>query len=119
MPQIHGVLANSIVLYLLLVGLWGLGGYFRGFSMTPNYRGALVIGELVLLVQAVVGVVLVVMGLVPRDGLHFLYGAASALGLPLAYTYMRDRHDRRTLLVYSLTALFVFGLSLRAITTAQ
>lgn len=118
MLALHSVLSNSIIMYLLLIGLWGLVGYFRGFGLSPNYRGALVIGEVVLLVQAVLGVTLLLMGGAPRDGLHFLYGVAAFLGLPLAYSYVRGRDPRSALLVYSLTALFVFGLALRATITA-
>lgn len=116
--QVHGVLANSVVLYLLLVGLWGLRGYLRHYGVSRNYLGALAIGEAVLLLQALVGAVLLFMGRVPREELHYLYGVGSALGLPLAYSYLRGREDRRALLVYSLTTLFVFGLAVRAITTA-
>lgn len=117
MTQLHSVIANSIILYLLLIGLWGLGGYFRGFSLSRNYAGALVIGEIVLLVQAVVGLSLVVLGRVPADSMHFLYGVGAPLGLPMAYTYLQGRKDRAALLVYSLAALFVFGLAVRALTT--
>ncbi|MBI4493883.1 MAG: hypothetical protein HY690_13915 [Chloroflexi bacterium] len=115
---LHATLANSIILYLLLVGLWGLGGYFRGFRLTRNYTGALVIGEIVLVAQGVVGLALVLLGVMPGEGMHFLYGVASVLGLPLAHSYAQGRDDRQILLIYSLATLFVFGLAVRALTTA-
>lgn len=119
MREVHAILANTVILYLLLVGLWGLGGYFRGYRLTPNYKGALIIGELALLAQALVGVTLLLLGWPLRDAMHLLYGLGAPLGLPLAYTYVRERDDRQALLVLSLTALFVFGLALRAMTTAR
>jgi hypothetical protein len=118
MPQLHAIIANSIWLYLLLVGLWGLVGYFRRMPLTPSFKGAVIISEVVLLVQALIGLILVLLGFAPRDAMHYLYGVGAPLGLPLAYTYARGREDRQAMLYYGLAALFVMGLSLRAMTTA-
>lgn len=103
---------------MLFCGLWGLVAYFRGGRVTPSYTGALLLGEVVIAVQGVLGMILVVLGLLPRDLMHFLYGVASLLALPVTFTYLKGRTDREAQLVYSLVALFVFGLAIRALTTA-
>ncbi len=103
---------------MLFCGLWGLVAYFRGSRVTPSYTGALFLGEAIIAVQGILGMVMVVLGLLPRDLMHFLYGVASLLALPVAFTYMKGRTDREAQLVFSLVALFVFGLAIRAQTTA-
>jgi hypothetical protein len=76
------------------------------------------IGEVLFLLQAVMGGILYFSGLRPAQLVHLLYGALGVFALPAAYTYSRGGDDRRGSLIYSLICLFLFGVALRAITTA-
>ncbi len=116
LPSFHGLLAQSILTYFALLGLWGLVLGFRGSQVDSAYRGALFIGILVAVAQMLVGVVLLVMGLLPRDLLHFLYGLSLIVALPLARQYLVGKVLAPPF-VYGLTCLFVAGLAVRAITT--
>jgi len=106
------------VYYTFLLGLWGLFRFLRHQGPDGNYNGALVIAQGIFVVQAVLGVVLVLLGQMPGQGIHFLYGVSTFVAFPLAYTWAHGRSDSRASLIYGLTALFTWGLCLRAFDTA-
>jgi hypothetical protein len=113
----HDRLATTVMLFFLFVGLWGLLEFARGGVLGGNVAGALIIGQVLVLVQVAFGVVLVVLGNRPVDSTHYLYGATGVLIMPFLWTYTRDRAPRQGLLLYSLVALFIFGLAIRGMTT--
>ncbi|MDP9246136.1 MAG: hypothetical protein M3O64_05715 [Chloroflexota bacterium] len=115
--SLHGRVATAIVLYLSLVGLWGLGLGIRGSGPTPNFIGALVIFEIAAVAQGLLGVAVFVTR-PPAQSLHVLYGVALALALPLAATFVRRREPRAASFAFGFMALFAAGLALRGITTA-
>jgi heme A synthase len=115
---VHQRIAYATMLYMLVVGLWGLASYVRKSSLPPSYLGALVLGEALVVVQALVGALLLGEGLAPGNPMHYLYGFTALIALPLAYSYNQGRTDRRALLIYAIVALFVFGAAVRATTTA-
>ncbi len=117
MIVVHGLLANTVVLFTLLAGLWGLLLYLRNRSLDGGYWGILVIGELLILVQGLLGMVLLISGEQPERTVHFLYGVVAALTLPAAYGFMRGRDDRRAVLIYGALCLFLAAIALRAATT--
>ncbi|MCJ7514065.1 MAG: hypothetical protein MUO23_14005 [Anaerolineales bacterium] len=117
MSIIHGLLANTVMLFTLLAGLWGLLLYVRRRSVDGGYWGILVIGELLILAQGVLGIVLLVGGKQPGRGIHILYGAVAALTLPAAYGFTRARDDRRAALTYGLLCLFLTAIAWRSATT--
>ena len=84
--------------------------------MDGGVIGAVVVGELLMLTQASLGLILFLSGLYPATTIHFLYG--SLLALPAIWVYTRGATDRRASLVWALAGLFMFGLTLRAIGTA-
>lgn len=114
----HGRLAISALLFILFMGLWGLWRYFRKEGLTPNYWGALVIGEVLILLQGGLGGYLYLTGLHPARSIHILYGVASALVIPGVYAFTKGTEDRRTMLIYAVALLFLVGLIIRGITTA-
>lgn len=116
MVTLHVLIARSIVLYFFLIGLWGLFLAVRHRPLSPSYRGAAYLGVALAVIQALVGVILLVLGYRPRDYIHFLYGASAILVLPLVQTYLSGRKVSVPL-VYGLTFLFMMGLAIRAITT--
>lgn len=116
MSALHGTLANTIVLYLVLVGVWGLWLGLRALGPTPAFRGALVIAEVATIAQGLVGLVLALSR--PLDGIHALYGVALVLALPLAATLVRGRAPRGQSVALGIAALFAAGLAIRGITTA-
>ena len=75
MIELHGRIAIALVLYYAAVGIWGVVLAVRHAPLSPGYRGALIIGVGLGVVQAALGLALVISGLRPLDNLHFLYGA--------------------------------------------
>ena len=105
-----------LVLYFAAVGIWGVFLGLRKHEFNASYKGALIIGVALGVVQAIVGVTLVLSGLRPADGLHYLYGASIVVTLPLVMSYIVDKKFPRPL-AYGLASLFMAGLAIRAITT--
>jgi len=115
--SLHGRTATAIVLYLTVVGLWGLVLGARGQGPTPNFVGALVIAEIAAIAQGLLGIAML-FSRPPAQSLHVLYGFALAVALPLAATLVRKRDRRTASFTFALMALFAAGLAIRGITTA-
>jgi hypothetical protein len=114
---IHTRLALTAVFYALALGVWAAWSYFRGRGVNPSFWGALIIGEVVMLGQGLIGLALVLGGARPADVLHFLYGVLVALAWPGVYVYTNARAGRSEAAIYALVSFFIFGLSIRAIMT--
>ena len=113
----HDRLATTIVMFFLVAGVWGLFEFSRGGQLGGNLAGAFIIGQVLIVLQGVLGMVLFLFGDRPDDLVHLLYGFTAALVLPFAWSYFRDRAPRQGLLIYSLIALFIVGLAIRGMTT--
>lgn len=94
----------------------------RGQSVDGNYLGALVIVEIMVIVQAVLGTALWVAGNdanVTRFEIHLLYGVFAVIFLPFVYMVMlRGDTSNRGQWVLSFATLFMCGIALRAIATS-
>jgi hypothetical protein len=117
MVELHDRFATSAVLYMVVVGVWGIVSYFRKTEVSGSYRGVLIIGEGMLALEAVYGMALFATGHRPPSNLHFLYGALTPFVLPLSLTIAGTRPTRQGPLIYGVAALFIVGLALRAIVT--
>jgi uncharacterized membrane protein len=118
LTDIHHNLATSVLLFMLIAGVWGIISYARGRSMSGNYWGILAVGELLILAQGVLGAVLWISGARPgRLGIHVLYGVVAVISLPAYYAITRGRDDRQIVLVYGLLNFFLAAISLRAAAT--
>lgn len=116
---LHDRLATTVMLFFLFLGLWGLVEFFRGGTLGGNIGGAFIIGQVLVVVQGAFGLVLLMFGNHPSDMIHLLYGFSAALVLPFVWSYVRDKAPRQGLLMYSLVALFIFGLAIRGMTTGS
>ncbi|MGI8404061.1 MAG: hypothetical protein ACR2OE_04730 [Thermomicrobiales bacterium] len=116
---LHDRLATTVVLFFVVVGLWGLLEFARGGAIGGNIAGAFIIGQILIVVQGLLGLVLLVLGDRPHQMLHILYGFTAALVLPFVWSYVRDRAPRQGLMLYSIVALFIVGLAIRGITTGS
>ena len=116
--SLHGRFAIAIVLYLSVVGVWGLILGARGLGPTPGFIGALVVAEIAAIAQGLLGIVVLLFRGPPSQSLHVLYGFALALALPLAATFVRKRERRTASFTFALVAIFAAGLAIRGMTTA-
>jgi hypothetical protein len=116
---LHDRLSITVMLFMAAVGAWGIFAYLRGQSVSGSYAGALALGEALVLVQVAAGAIVLTAGARPPSATHYLYGITAVLVLPFAWSYLRVRDQRQALLIYSLIALFIFGLAVRGAITGR
>src|SRR5690606_37578655 len=112
--DMHATLAQTTMYFFFVIGVWGLVEYARGGELGGNIGGAFVIGQVLVLVQVLLGIVILAGGYTVQS-VHFLYGISAVISLPFAWSYRCPRIPRQGLMVYSLVALFIAGLAIRGI----
>ncbi len=110
---LHGRFANTVWLFLLILGLWSLWRAVRGEGVGGNFLGALVIGEIMIVVQAALGGLLWLSGYgsnISEPAIHILYAAFSLVFLPFVFLYwLRGDDSNRAQWVLTFAVLFQFG----------
>jgi hypothetical protein len=115
---IHNNLSNSVLLFMVIAGIWGIIARVRNQPITGNYWGILAVGALLILGQGLLGGYLWLAGERPgRMGVHILYGVVAVISLPAYYAITKGRDDTYAALAYGLLCLFLAGISLRAMAT--
>src|SRR3972149_4511371 len=104
MPLLHSRLALTVILFAFAMGAWAAFLFFRGKGIDSSYWGALVIGEILMIAQGVVGLLMVLSGLRPADLLHLLYGFLVVLAWPGVYVYTNARQGRPEAGIYALVS---------------
>lgn len=91
MISVHRSLFTAVVLYFAVLTLWGFYLWIRKQGPTPSYRGSVVLGEGLIVLQCLVGALLLATGKRPNEGfLHLLYGFVLLVALPVAYGFVRQ-----------------------------
>ncbi|HLF08361.1 MAG TPA: hypothetical protein VI789_03315 [Dehalococcoidia bacterium] len=117
--QWHRIEAYAAVLWMLLCGLWGVARHWRGQrDVSQSYGRALWLAGALPVLQALLGVVLLLRGS-RADVLHvLLYGTLAPFVLPVVYLYTQRRGREHTDLALGLGCLFQVAFLLRAISKA-
>lgn len=114
---------NVYVIWLTfaIAGVWGFVLYFTKRTMIKPWRISLLVALAFGLLQGLFGIYMVIRGLKPGGGvgdyyLHYVYGGLVALGIPLTWiSFTSNGQDkRRDLLVYSIAAIVIVMLGVRA-----
>jgi len=108
----------------VVVGTFSIGWVF-GLVLWISKREAgtwfwrwLVAAQVLAVLQAVAGIVLLLLGRRPTTWLHLVYGFGPLVILAIAHVLARDENFRRRPWVpFALASFICFGLSLRALTT--
>lgn len=108
----------------VVVGIFSIG-WVLGLVLWIARREAgdwfwrwLVAAQVLAAVQALVGIVLLLMGRRPTTWLHYVYGFGPLVILAIAHLLARDEGFRRRPWVpFALASFICFGLTLRALTT--
>src|SRR4030065_2781076 len=111
---LHERLASAALLFFLVAGIWGLIAYLRRRGVGSEYWGILAVGEVLILAQAALGVLLWLEGERPGRGIHILYGIVASITLPAYYAYSKGQDDRRAAFTYGLIFALFVGLTLLA-----
>lgn len=119
LAAIHNRLWITILLFSSAMTIWGLWRFFRKGTVDSNYFGAVVIAEILYILQGMLGIFMLISGtgVLQRPQVHILYGAVIVLTLPGVYVYSRGDESRRTMLVYALAFVFLIAISIRSMMT--
>ena len=122
--NLHFFNAILILIAGTVTGVWGLILFFmKKQTIIRPWRIALIFTAIVGFLQAVFGIILLLMGQHPGSGtglyyLHFVYGGIVALAIPVAVTYATGgKKPRRDMLIFSIIALVLVAAALRALVT--
>lgn len=96
----HSYGARVLLIFAILLGLWGTFLYFRNLRVSGGFRSSYLIMAGITLLQGLFGLGALVLGGFPHEGiLHMVYGAFAVLFLPGAYLYSHGGADRRETLI--------------------
>lgn len=116
--EIHTRLFTTCWLFALGMSLWAFTLYFRRRPLGSDFLGALVICEILMILQTIFTLVLYVTGYAqPERWVYYLYNLMMALTIPALYAYTKGQTGYREAMLYALTMLFLWGLVLRAVIT--
>lgn len=96
LSTLHAGFARTGILFFIFLGVWAILLRFRSQPLNASWYGAAVIGELLMIVQVIIGFILYSQGLgenLPRAFVHILYAAVAVVTLPSAYGYISRMED--------------------------
>lgn len=123
MTEIHAGLANTAVLFVAALGIWALVLRFTSRSLNSAWFGAAMVGEILIIVEGVLGGLLYLQGAdaaLPRPFIHILYGVVAVITLPAAQSYFGHLEDEKIkTLAMAAACFFLWGILLRASYVAE
>jgi heme A synthase len=115
---LHGYGATVLLIYAVLLALWGTYHYFRTQKLSGAFRSSYLIMAGLTALQGLLGLAALLGGGSPREGLlHMVYGIFAVVFLPGAYLYARGGTDRREALILAAAAWIVSIAYFRGIST--
>lgn len=119
LAEVHGRLAITAIIYCIIMAVWGLIRFFRGQGISGGYFGAIVIAEILLAIQGLVGLILWFGAATFKPGwVHWLYGIVLVMGAPVVYAYTKGKQERPEMLLYAVAFVIMIALVLRSMVTA-
>jgi heme A synthase len=95
---LHRYLSTVLLIFAVLLALWGTVTYFRNQKVSGGFRSSYLIMTAVTVLQGLLGLGALVTGGSPRI-LHIVYGVFAVLFLPGAYLYSHQGSQRRETLI--------------------
>ena len=115
---LHGFGARVLIVFAVVLGVWGAYHYFRSRQLSGGFRSTYLILAALIPLQGLLGVSALFVGGNPKEGiLHMVYGAFATLFVPGAYVYARGDDKRREALVLAGAAWIVAIAFFRGIAT--
>jgi hypothetical protein len=116
---LHDRLASTALMYMLIVSLWAFWRFFRKKGIDSTFWGMVAIAEILLILQAGLGIYLWLSGLRPARSIHILYGLLIPALIPGAYFYTKGRTGRAEILIFATATIIIVGLLVRASFTGE
>jgi hypothetical protein len=119
MATVHKFIGYAIVGVAAILPLWGLVALITKREPNRWFWRALAALQVILVLQLIAGIVLLTTGHKLPSLLHFFYGAVfPAVVLVVAHVIGRGLdNEEDTWKVFAIAGFFLFGLTLRALTT--
>jgi hypothetical protein len=116
---IHATLYTTLLLLTIVLTIWALFFMVTSRPVDGAFRSTylLMIGTSVL--QAAIGVVMILDDIRPGSSFHYLYGVSLMVFTGAGYAFASRSDGKRETLIYGLASLAAFGLILRAAATAH
>ncbi len=100
-----------------VAGVWALAAHRWGSLVGRPLWAVIVVAQLWVFVQAILGVVLTARFEFELDDFHALYGFSAIIAVGILYSYRTSTFMRgKVLLLYGFGCLFIMGLGLRNLT---
>jgi heme A synthase len=114
---LHGFGARALLIFAVVLGVWGTYLYFRKHELSGGFRSSyLIMGGLTAL-QGLIGLVTFITGGRPTELLHLVYGAFAVLFIPGTYFYAQGGTRRREAVILAGAAWVVSIAYFRGIAT--
>ncbi|HEY3211541.1 MAG TPA: hypothetical protein VGL18_17440 [Actinomycetota bacterium] len=119
MPTVHKAIGYSVVGLAAILPLWGLVALIVKREPNRWFWRILAVLQVVLVLQLIAGITLLATGRRLPSTLHLLYGSVfPAIVLVIAHVIGRGLdNEEDTWKVFAIAGFFLFGLTLRALTT--
>ena len=114
---LHGLGASALLLFAVVLGIWGTYQYFRKAEVSGGFRSSFLVMAGLTAIQGLIGLAALTSGGRPTNLLHFVYGAFAVLFLPGAYLWARSGNRRREALILAGAAWVVSIAFFRGIAT--
>jgi cell shape-determining protein MreD len=96
LATIHGFTGRAMLLFALVLAVWGTYLYFRRAALNGGWRSSFLILAGLTALQGLAGLVLLFLGSRPADWpLHIVYGIFAVIFLPGVYMYAQGGTKRR------------------------
>ena len=100
LSTLHRFGGTVLLLYAVLLGLWGTYHYIRNQRLSGGFRSSYLIMAALIPIDGLLGLGALLASGHPREGiLHMVYGVFAVLFIPGAYLYSRGGTDRRETLI--------------------
>ena len=111
--DLHIVNGWVVVFANALAGIWALAAHRWEGARHPLLWPYVVVAEVVIFVQAILGVTLQNVEDLEPDDFHYLYGFSMIIAVALLYGYRQQMYPHRFVL-YGGGSLFIMGMGIRA-----
>lgn len=118
MDTVHIYVGFAVVAVFFVFWVWGaIARGMKQLEPAKAFWGLLAVVQVVIGVQALIGVILLLMGRMPTDWLHFVYGFGPLVCLVVAHLYVRKETPAYRYVPFVFAAVIGWGLSVRALMT--
>lgn len=118
LSTLHRFGATVLLIYAVLLGIWGTYFYFRNSRVSGGFRSSYLIMAVIIPLQGLLGIGALIASGHPREGiLHMVYGVFAVIFVPGAYRYAQGGTVRRETLILAGAAWIVAIAFFRGIAT--